>query len=595
MDHHNNSELRKNLAKAAENAQLVLQEFLKKNLNNSDINLTLPTNIGLAFFEILGNLALHPEKIMKFQLEFYRDYMRLLSNISSRFLGEAPQPIYRPLDKDRRFQDEVWNQNAIFDFIKQSYLLTSNWLLRIIDDVEGLDKKDMHKLEFYTKQFIDAMAPSNFAMTNPQVIKATIDSKGENLVKGLQNLLNDLEKSKDSLTIKQTDSKAFKIGNNLAATKGKVIYQNDLMQLIQYEPTTKEVYKIPLLIVPAWINKFYILDMRQDNSFVKWLVDQGFTVFMISWVNPDAKLAKKTFQDYMEEGPLTAFNVIEEITGEKECGVIAYCLGGTLLSATLAYLAAKGIRKVKSISYLTTLVDFSDAGDLEVFIDEEQVRELEQKMSEKGYLDGSSMAQVFNMLRANDLIWSFVVNNYLLGKEPFPFDLLYWNSDSTRMPALMHSFYLRNMYQKNMLVKPGGIKLKDVPIDLRNITVPTYILSTREDHIAPWKSTFIATKLYKGLIKFVLSASGHVAGVINPAGKSKYSYWTYDNDIKDWGRMTPDGWFKDAKEHQGSWWPNWLDWQKKFAGAKVEARKPGNSKYKPIEDAPGSYVKVKYL
>ncbi|RMD61794.1 MAG: alpha/beta fold hydrolase, partial [Alphaproteobacteria bacterium] len=368
-----------------------------------------------------------------------------------------------------------------------------------------------------------------------------------------------------------------------------VVYQNDLMQLIQYTPTTETVFKRPLLIIPPWINKYYILDLREKNSFVKWAVEQGHTVFIISWVNPDEKLARKTFDDYMTEGPLAALDAIEKATGEGDANVIGYCLGGTLLAATLAYLAAKRkARCVASATFLTTMIDFAEAGELGVFIDEEQLTALEQKMSKKGYLEGADMATTFNMLRANDLIWSFVVNNYLLGKEPFPFDLLYWNSDSTRMPAAMHSFYLRKMYQENLLVKPGGITLKGTPIDLRKIKTPSFFLSTKEDHIAPWKSTYAATQIFSGPVTFVLAASGHIAGVVNPPAAGKYSYWTNPECPK-----TPDAWLNEAEEHPGSWWPEWGKWVERYAGEKVPARIPGTGKLEVIEDAPGSYVKIK--
>jgi polyhydroxyalkanoate synthase subunit PhaC len=454
--------------------------------------------------------------------------------------------------------------------------------------VDGLDDKTARKVDFYTRQFVDAMAPSNFALTNPEVLRATVESSGENLVKGLENLLADLERGKGKLSIKMTDTEAFKLGENIAITPGKVVFQNDLIQLIQYEPTTAEVNRRPLLIIPPWINKFYILDLRADNSFVKWAAGEGHTVFMISWVNPDERLAAKSFEDYMFEGLLAALDAIERATGEKELNIIGYCLGGTLLSATLAYMAVKGDTRCQSATFLATMVDFAQAGELGVFIDEEQLGSLEATMREKGYLEGSAMATTFNMLRANDLIWSFVINNYLLGKEPFPFDLLYWNSDSTRMPASMHSFYLRKMYQENKLVAPGGIELGGVAIDLRKIAVPAFIMASREDHIAPWKSTFAATRLYRGPIKFCLAASGHIAGVVNAPRAKKYCYWTSTKKAR-----SPDPWFAGAERHPGSWWPEWQHWVAKFAGGKVKARKPGAGKLKPIEAAPGSYVRVK--
>ena len=434
------------------------------------------------------------------------------------------------------------------------------------------------------------MAPSNFVMTNPEVLRTTIESGGENLLKGLENLIEDLERGKGRLDIKMTDMDAFEVGRDVAVTPGSVVFQNDLIQLLQFEPTTETVFKRPLLIIPPWINKYYILDLREKNSFVRWATDQGHTVFVISWVNPNEKLAGKTFDDYMVEGPLAALGAMEKATGVREADVIGYCLGGTLLAATLSYMAATGDDRVKTATYFATMVDFAEAGELSVFIDEEQLAALEQRMEKKGYLEGQDMATTFNMLRANDLIWSFVINNYLLGKEPFPFDLLYWNSDATRMPAAMHSFYLRKMYQENLLAKPGGIRLRNVPIDLGKITVPTYILSSREDHIAPWKSTYAATQLYKGPVRFVLSASGHIAGVVNPPAAHKYCHWT--NDTLP---ASADAWFASATQHEGSWWPDWQEWVTAAADGveKVPARRPGDRKLKAIEPAPGAYVLVK--
>ncbi|MGB1548212.1 MAG: PHA/PHB synthase family protein, partial [Alphaproteobacteria bacterium] len=410
----------------------------------------------------------------------------------------------------------------------------------------------------------------------------------ENLVRGLQNLLEDLESSKGQLQIMQTDPDAFKLGENIAATPGKVVYQDDLMQLIQYEPTTKQAYQRPLLIIPPWINKYYILDLREKNSFVRWALDKGHTVFMISWVNPDERYAGKAFEDYMYEGPLAAIDAIGKATGEKQVNVVGYCIGGTLLASTLAHLAAKKDHRVHSATFLTTMVDFEEPGELAVFIDEEQLADLEAKMAKRGYLEGSEMAKTFNMLRENDLIWSFVINNYLLGKEPFPFDLLYWNSDATRMPFKMHSFYLRNMYLENRLSKPGGITLGGTPIDLRKIKIPTYLLACREDHIAPWQSVYAATQLYGGPNRFVLSASGHVAGVVNPPDKKKYSFWTAEENPE-----TAEAWLAEASATEGSWWTDWAKWIASQGGKKVEARLPGKGGLKAIEDAPGSYVKVK--
>ncbi|HJU18841.1 MAG TPA: class I poly(R)-hydroxyalkanoic acid synthase, partial [Stellaceae bacterium] len=468
------------------------------------------------------------------------------------------------------------------------YLLTARTIQEVVRKTEGLDPLTARKVDFYTRQFVDAIAPSNFVLTNPEVLRATFETRGENLVNGLQNLLDDLERGRGRLTVSMTDSAAFRLGENVAATPGKVVFQTALMQLIQYAPTTDAVKRRPLLIIPPWINKFYILDLKPENSFIRWAVGQGHTVFVISWVNPDTRLAAKTFEDYMFEGPLAALDAMYEATGERRANVIGYCLGGTLLASTLAYMTAKRDRRIASATYFVTMVDFAEAGELSVFIDEEQLSSLEERMQERGYLEGRDMATTFNLLRANDLIWSFVVNNYLLGKSPFPFDLLYWNADSTRMPAAMHSFYLRNMYQENLLAQPGGITLGGVPIDLRKIKTPSFLLSTREDHIAPWRSTYAATRLYGGPVKFVLAASGHIAGVVNPPQSGKYGHWENDHNPP-----TADEWLAGATQRPGSWWPLWEEWVSHHSGDEVPARQPGDGKLPPIEPAPGSYVRVR--
>jgi polyhydroxyalkanoate synthase len=385
-----------------------------------------------------------------------------------------------------------------------------------------------------------------------------------------------------------TDTDAFKVGENIAVSEGSVIFQNELIQLIQYNPATEQVFARPLVIFPPWINKFYILDLRPKNSLVRYLVAQGHTVFMVSWVNPDASLANKNFDDYMVDGVFGALAAIEKITKTQEINAIGYCIGGTLLAATLGYMKVKGDDRIKTATFLVTLTDFTDSGELGVFIDEEQLSSLEEKMQRRGYLEGNDMATTFNMLRANDLIWSFVVNNYLLGKEPFPFDLLYWNSDATRMPPAMHSFYLRNMYQKNLLAQPGGVKMKNVPVDLGSIDIPVYFLSCREDHIAPWTSTYKGAKLFGGPARFVLAASGHIAGVVNPPEGGKYNHFV-NNEMPD----SAEDWFAGATEVSGSWWPDWQRWVTSFDKSQVPARIPGKGRSKILEAAPGSYVAVK--
>ena len=582
------AEMSEAMANIAERSQKLVAEFLERQHGNDSPAALDPYNFGGAFLEMTAHMMADPAKLVQAQMNLWQDYLNLWQSTTWRMMGETTEPVIEPEAGDRRFKHEDWDENQLFDFIKQSYLLTARWMQTTVRDIESMDDKTAKKVDFYTRQFADAIAPSNFVMTNPEVLRATMESGGENLVKGLENLLEDLERSKGHLSIKMTDTEAFDLGENIAVTPGKVIFQNELMQLIQYTPTTEKVHRRPLLIIPPWINKYYILDLREKNSFVKWATEQGHTVFIVSWVNPDEKLTEKTFEDYMMDGPLTALEAVGQATGETEFNVIGYCLGGMLLACTLAYMAVKKDTRIKSATFLASMTDFTEAGELGVFIDEEQLTALEEKMSRKGYLEGSDMATTFNMLRANDLIWSFVVNNYLLGKDPFPFDLLYWNADSTRMPAAMHSFYLRNMYQENLLVKPGGIELAGVPIDLSKIKTPAFMLSTKEDHIAPWDSTYAATQLFSGPVKFALAASGHIAGVINPPAAKKYCYWTSPKNPE-----APDDWLAGAEEHPGSWWPNWAKWVGKYGGGKVPARAPGEGKLKVIEDAPGSYVRVR--
>ncbi len=577
------------MADVAERSQRLVGDWLKRQADGEKGDGAADTmNIGRAFLEMTARLMADPAQLLKAQMGFWQDTMTLWQNTTRRIMGmDAPEVIDAP-GTDRRFKDDAWKDNEVFDFIKQSYLLSARYVQDTVSHVEGLDPKTAQKVDFYTRQFIDAMSPSNFVMTNPEVLRKTAETGGENLLKGLNNLLGDLERGKGQLRIKMTDTDAFSVGGNIGVSPGKVVFQNDLMQLIQYNPTTEKVLKRPLLIGPPWINKFYILDLRPRNSFVRWAVSQGHTVFVISWVNPDEKLAEKNFEDYMREGYLAALDAIEAATGEKEVNAIGYCLGGTLLASTLAYMAVKGDDRIKTATFFVTMMDFAEAGELGVFIDEEQLQALEEKMNKRGYLEGSEMSTTFNMLRANDLIWSFVVNNYLLGNDPFPFDLLYWNADSTRMPAKMHSFYLRNMYQANLLREPGGIELSGVPIDLGKIKTPSYFLSTREDHIAPWKSTYQGTQLLGGKKRFVLAASGHIAGVVNPPDGGKYNHWINESLPPD-----PDAWLAGATELAGSWWPDWHRWILAHGKAQVPARTPGDGKLPALEDAPGRYVKVR--
>jgi polyhydroxyalkanoate synthase subunit PhaC len=580
------AQLGRSMADIAERSQRIVSDWVKR--QSEETPSAEPLNIGNAFLEMTAKLMANPAGMMQAQIGFWQDYMTLWQNTTRRLMGIENPPVIEASPKDKRFADESWKENEVFDFIKQSYLLSARFVQDVVGQAEGLDRKTAQKVDFYSRQFIDAMSPSNFLMTNPEVLRKTAESGGENLLRGLNNLLGDLERGRGKLAIKMTDMDAFKLGENIAVSPGKIVFQNELIQLIQYSPATETVLKRPLLILPPWINKFYILDLRPKNSLVRWAVSQGHTVFMVSWVNPDERLAAKGFEDYMQEGVFAALGAIEQATGERDVNVIGYCLGGTLLATTLSWMKSHGDDRIKSATFLVTMLDFAEAGELGVFVDEEQLRAIEERMDRKGYLEGSEMAQTFNMLRANDLIWSFVVNNYLLGKEPFQFDLLYWNSDATRMPARMHSFYLRNMYQANRLAQPGGITLAGERIDLGTVDVPAYFISTREDHIAPWKSTYRGMQLLGGSKRFVLAASGHIAGVVNPPDGGKYSHWT--NDALP---SSPEAWFEGAVEMAGSWWPDWQRWVTALNNEHVPARVPGDGKLPVIEDAPGSYVRVR--
>ncbi|MDY0029220.1 MAG: class I poly(R)-hydroxyalkanoic acid synthase [Pseudobdellovibrionaceae bacterium] len=537
------------------------------------------------------NALQNPQKLLDLNLEYAQNMFLLWQESTRKFLGEDSEQVVQTEKGDRRFKDPIWQDSFVFDFIRQSYLLTSQWLQKSVRNADTLPERERNKLDFYTRLFTDALAPTNFAMTNPEVLRETLSSNGQNLLRGLENLVEDLQRGDGELEISKTRYAAFEVGKNLATTAGSVIFQNDLMQLIQYTPSTKTVFKTPLLVLPPWINKYYILDMRPENSFIKWAVDQGHTVFVISWVNPDKKLSQKSFESYMKEGLIEALDQIEKQTGEPQVNVVGYCIGGTLLATSLAYLTAhKHDKRVASATFLTTLIDFHQAGDLSIFVDDEYLKIIDEKMDKAGYLEGSNLRQTFSLLRANDLIWSFVVNNYMLGKEPFPFDLLYWNDDSTNMPAEMHRFYLRNMYRDNKLCKAGGIKIGKTPIDVSKIKVPSYFISTKEDHIAPWKSTYEGMMLLSGKKRFVLAASGHVAGVINPPAANKYHYWVNDK-IDD--REHAEEWLDQAEQREGSWWSDWAEWVKAHAGKQIPARDPEKGTLKAIEPAPGSYIKMK--
>jgi polyhydroxyalkanoate synthase len=539
------------------------------------------------FAEVAQSWLSEPAKLVETQGELARDLIQLATNTAQRMMGMQAEPVAKPEPGDNRFRDADWDRNPYFDFWKQAYLIAMRWLEDVLKQTEGLDERTRARAEFYLKQLSSALAPSNFPITNPEVMRETFASNGRNLLQGIANLARDLDKSNDLLHISQTDTEAFEVGRNVATAPGKVVFQNDLLQLIQYAPSTDTVHDRPLLIVPPWINKFYILDLGPQKSFIRYMVGQGFTVFVLSWVNPDERLAGKSFEDYMNEGILAATNAVQRETGADKVNVIGYCVGGTLLGTTLAYLAARGEEPFASATFFAAQVDFSKAGDLLLFIDDAQLKALEEMMAERGYLDGSRMATVFNMLRPKDLIWPYVVNNYMLGKKPFPFDLLYWNQDSTRMSPTNHKFYLREFYQNNKLAR-GQLVIGGIKLDLSKVTLPIYELCAKEDHIAPAKSVFIGSRLFGGPVTYVLGGSGHIAGVINPPGeKQKYQYW-----VNDQKAATLEAWLAGATEHKGSWWPHYASWLAKQSGGMVRARTPG-AKLGVIEDAPGSYVKVK--
>ena len=530
----------------------------------------------------------NPQKLMEAQTQLWSGYSQIWQNAWARVLGEAAfPPVAEPGRSDRRFKDKDWQENAIFDFLKQFYLISANWAQDLVKNAEGLDEHTRHKARFYVEQIANALSPSNFALTNPEVLRTTLATNGANLVEGLKHLEEDMRAGGGRLRVKQSDTDAFEIGRNIALTPGKVIFRNELFELIQYAPATADVYAIPLVIIPPWINKFYILDLNPKKSFVRWAIEQGLSVFVVSWVNADEEQSRKSFSDYMRDGFLAAVQAVQDATAAEKVNVVGYCIGGTLTAASLGYMAAKNDTRVNAATFLTTQVDFEKAGDLLVYVDEEQIKWIEDRMSDKGYLSGSRMQDAFNLLRSNDLIWSHVVNNYMLGKEPLPFDLLYWNADSTRMPAGLHSFYLRECCMANKLSQ-GKIVLDNVRIDLKKVKIPVYNLAAREDHIAPLASAFRVGRFMGGETKLVVSDSGHIAGVVNPPEAHKYRYWTNSRPA-----ATIEDWLKGATEHAGSWWPDWREWIGPRSGAKVPARQPGDGKLTPIEDAPGSYVKVR--
>ncbi len=545
------------------------------------------TEISKTLSKVTEYWLADPERSLSAQTQLFSRYMDLWNASIRRMAGEQVDPVANPQRGDRRFADPDWQANPFFDFLKQAYLITSGWAGDLVERTEGLDEHTKHKAIFYTQQIINSLSPSNFPNLNPEVLRETLQSDGENLVRGMAMLADDIAAGHGDLKLRQADTSAFMVGRDVANTPGKVVAQNDVCQVIQYEASTKQVLKRPLVIVPPWINKFYILDLNEKKSFIRWCVDQGHSVFVISWVNPDEKQAGKSFEHYAEEGIMATLDVIEDITGACEFNTIGYCVGGTLLAVTLALMARRGDERIKSATLFASQVDFTHAGDLKVFVDEEQIARIEKSMTESGYLEGQKIASAFNMLRSRDLIWPYVVNNYMRGRDPLPFDLLYWNSDSTRMPAANHSFYLRNCYLENRLSQ-GTMEVGGEKLDLEEVKIPIYNLATREDHIAPAKSAYLGSQFFGGKVTFVLAGSGHIAGVVNHPSTGKYQYWTGGKPVGDL-----DGWLEKAKETAGSWWPHWHEWIVAQDGETVSAPKSGSRKHKPIENAPGSYVMVK--
>lgn len=562
------------------------QSYYTYGIKTAEKQMTDDYGIHKAFTSLSEQLLSDPEKLSNSTTQFWEEQI----NLWEKWINSDPTVVKKPdIEKvDSRFRSKLWD-TWLFDYVRNAYLLTAEHLQKTVNDIDSLDERTARKVKFFTKQYVDAMSPTNFAALNPDVLKATVDSNGGNLLSGLNNLLDDLKKGKGELAIKMVDPNAFELGKDVATTDGKVVYQNELMQLIQYQPTTKSVLETPLLIIPPWINKYYILDLTPRNSFIKWAIDQGHTVFVISWVNPDARHAHKTFDNYLVEGPLAALDVIDKRCKTNTTNLVGYCLGGTLTAVLLGWLKSnKQEKRVNSTTFFTSMIDFNEPGELGVFVDPEGVDALEKRMASKGYLEASEMASTFNMLRSNDLIWSFVVNNYLLGKDPVPFDLLFWNSDATRMPAKMHSYYLRNMYIHNKLREPKGLTIAGRSIDLSTVTTPCYFISAKDDHIAPWKSTFAGAKLFGGKVRFVLGGSGHIAGIVNPPVANKYCFWANDELTHE-----AESWLQNADRFDGSWWSDWSVWISSQGSRTVNARKIRNNRTNPFENAPGSYAKLR--
>ncbi|MGB0498641.1 MAG: PHA/PHB synthase family protein [Rubricella sp.] len=583
------SEFATNMAKATETSQAIWQRFLSTHLEGRNPLHADPLNTMPAFAEFWQTMANNPGAVAEATLQYWTDMGELWRNATLRWLGsDEARPVAQPARGDKRFNHREWEENLLFDYLKQSYLLTSDYLQQTAETVGELDPRDRRKVAFYTRNFVEAMSPTNFFALNPEVLESTMAEKGENLVRGLNMMLQDLDRGKGNLLIRQTDMEKFKVGENMATTEGAVIFRNRLFELIQYAPKTEKVYARPLLVIPPWINKYYVLDLNEKKSMMKWLVEQGYTVFMMSWVNPDERSAKETWDSYMTDGVSTAIDTVLEETGQKSVNIASYCIGGTMAGTFLAHAGKTRDKRVNSATFFTAQLDFEDAGELQCFVDELTIQYVDET-AEKGYLPAEAMAQAFNMLRSSDLIWGYVINNYMLGKEPFPFDLLYWNSDSTAMPAQVHHFYLENFYQHNAFAT-GDLVVQGQNVTLQDIRVPVYHVATKEDHIAPAESVYRGARMMENAdVRFVLAGSGHIAGVVNPPALGKYQFWLNE----DLSAQDVPGWLDGAEEHPGSWWTDWDTWLGQKSGRKVNARAPG-SVHAPLEPAPGSYVKVRF-
>ncbi len=534
-----------------------------------------PTVMGDVFIKTAQALLKNPSHLLNAQEELLGE----IQDLWKKMLIPGKENI-SPIPSDRRFRHDAWESQPYFLFMKEYYLVTSRWLQKLVSELEGLDPQTAVKIQFYIKQLTEAISPTNFPLTNPEVLEEFMNSKGDSLKKGFETLVKDMEGGQ---WMKMTDPSAFEVGKNIASTQGKVVFRNELFELIHYAPRTKKQYSVPLLIIPPWINKYYIFDLSPKNSFVKWMVEKGYNVYIVSWVNPQSELASKTFEDYLLEGAYQACQKVSALSGSSSIHGMGYCVGGNLLTALNAYLAKVPSNfSLQTMTLLATIIDFTKVGDLKVFMDDDHLQCIEGMMAQKGVLDAEMMKSIFSMLRPNELVWSFFIKNYLLGQVPPAFDFLYWNSDSTRLPANLHRFILRKFFQKNLFMKSGGIHIKEVPLNLQEITTPTFLLSTQEDHISPWESTYPATHLFKGPLEFILAGSGHVAGVINPPSEGKYYFYTNPDSPPN-----VNEWLKMATRNEGSWWTKWDEWTSPLSGEKINPIPPKVS----LGEAPGSYVR----